>query len=159
MKKFIGIFLTVLFSFPVYGETTRLECVVSGDIQSSFMGKLDKKSSREIGNELINVEVSQNKKSMFIEIQGRKELELITSTNKTKSTVQVIDGSTSNSYHIRHISKDNQGEIPTTISQDVKIDRVSGQIYVEEIIDGSGLSVSKTKYFGKCQSLGDKNKF
>lgn len=159
MKKIICLIGMFLSSLSVYGETTRLECVVSGEIRGSFLGKSDPDKSRKIDNETVNVEISQFKSGMIIDIQGRKDLELTTSTKKYDTTLQLIDGSTKNSYSIKKVDKDTEGRVPTTLSVDVKIDRITGKLYVNEILDGSGMTVVKTKYFGTCETLGDNNRF
>ena len=160
MKRIICSITMFLVSISVYGETTRLECIVSGEIRGSFLGKTDPDKSRKIDKETVNVEISQYKNGIIIiDVQGRKDLEIITSTKRIPTTLQLIDGSTKNSYSIKTVNKDTEGEVPTTISEVIKIDRVTGKIYVDRILDGSGLGGLKTNYFGSCENLGDNNKF
>lgn len=137
-----------------------LECVVSGDIRYTELDRLIPSKSREIRNEVVNVEVSKYKKStIFIEVKGSKDLELGVSTKPTKSTVKIENHSSDNSFQIKNIGKIKDGDFVTNGEQEIRIDRVSGKLYVDETISTLNIVTIKTKYMGTCQSLDNRNKF
>ena len=68
MKRIICSITMFLVSISVYGETTRLECIVSGEIRGSFLGKTDPDKSRKIDKETVNVEASATVKEVSSDI-------------------------------------------------------------------------------------------
>lgn len=160
MRK-IFILLVTIFANSAFAEDIRLSCVVNGKTIATFLGKSEQKDDVVIKNQKVNVLISIKGSDLLISVDGANRTDAVSTyiLEDTKIKERKIENySDSNIYHLKNTAIVVQ-DLPTSITKEIKIDRVLGKLTVYSVVDTIRISNLTTNYGGNCSKVNNVNKF
>jgi phosphatidate phosphatase APP1 len=161
MKYYLTFITLITLGFSnAYAEDLRLSCNVSGETNKHYNdGGLDDK--RVIVNQKIDVLVMDDKSKLVIKVDSLdKELSQVVTNVPVKNDKgrfsEVINKTDKNQFFL--INLDSSEGIK--YNEQVRIDRVTGKIFVKSVSDGGKKNMSvRIDYSGDCEAFKNTNKF
>jgi hypothetical protein len=152
-----------IFANSAFAEDIRLSCVVNGKAIATFLGKSEQKDDVVIKNQKVDVLISIKGSDLLIRVDGanRYTTDLVSTYILEDAKIKerkIENYSDSNIYHLKNTAIVVQ-DLPTSITKEIKIDRVLGKLTVSSVLDTMGMSNLTKNYGGNCSKVNNVNKF
>lgn len=146
MKKLLFLFF-IYFSNSVYSNEIKLQCSTNSTYTYHFSGTVE----RGKGNSIIEITDTGKSKSIFITSDiDVVDKNLVTTYNFTSgSSITFNDFSDNNKWEIKNIFLRDGNKRDVTI----KIDRNTGQFFLNSLYTGSNGNTTETNAGGNCEKV------